>query len=476
MALPVILVNSATGSDTAASGAGPSTAKTGSAGVSAVDGLSVLLDGSPDLSGVPTDGSAVLYYADATAGNQNFGKITGTSGSGGPTATVTVATAFGLSLTKAWAIGGVRASIGSTTSIKLFSNNSAAGDARAGWAVEMQSGHTETIAATYVMRRAGDPTIGNIELRGTAAAATPPIITFSNNGVGFSTIVDYRALRDFDIQNSHVTKTASVAVETTSAVNTTTIDGIRVNDATNKFWKGMTSAAGACLMSNCNIANTAAQAIQATAGYGVIIRNCRIKAAGATAGIDLASSSVNPTMIVEDSIITGCTGQGILLSYTSTAIAFSTFGARIQRCTIDSNTADGVRWAGSTTQIAGYLHSRVENCNITANGGWGVNFSNGSPPSVGVLTCLDYKTRTCNFGTGATANTSGTVSVSGTETGTIGVDPGYVATGSDNYAVGASVAALGYPGVVGQSGTTSYMDIGAAQRVGGGPVASASAG
>src|SRR3954463_10134754 len=129
MALPTILIDSATGSDTTASGAGPGTALTGSAGVSAGDGLSVTLDGSPDLTGVATDGSHVLYFADATAGNRNFAKITAANNG---TKVVTVSDALGFTLTKAWAIGGKRASLLGTNSSKLIENNSGNGDAMPG--------------------------------------------------------------------------------------------------------------------------------------------------------------------------------------------------------------------------------------------------------------------------------------------------------------------------------------------------------
>ncbi len=63
MAYPTIIFNATSGSDTAASGAGPSTAVTGSsATVNGGDPGTVLdLDGTPDLSGVATDGSGAIF-------------------------------------------------------------------------------------------------------------------------------------------------------------------------------------------------------------------------------------------------------------------------------------------------------------------------------------------------------------------------------------------------------------------------------
>lgn len=459
---PIVLVNSATGSDSDASGAGPATALTGAGGLSAVDGLSVLLDGSPDLSGVLTDGTHVLYFADATAGNRNFVKITGTSGSGTALATVSVANALGLALTKAWAIGGKRATIAGTASIKLFSNNSAAGDAMPGWIVEMESSHAETIAATYTLRRSGDFTTGAIELRGTVGAAVMPILTFSNNGTAITHNLNLIKLAGFEIQNSNATKTASVGIALSSSAALCQIVNVRINNSTNKFWKGITHAGGGTTIRDCDIGNTASIGIASTsATFALWIKNCRVFTTGGNA-IDITSSSNSPAMGIEDCLIYGVTGIGISLALTGSAISFSTMGFKINRCTVDTCSSDGIRITSSTTQGVGFSNSEVVGCQITANGGFGINFSNASPPTALQLTgsmWIDY----CNFGTGATANTGGDVSVSGVKTNCVAVNPEY--TGSGNYNVGTATKALGYPGVIGGVGSTrSYMDIGAAQR------------
>lgn len=460
MAFPVVLVNSATGSDTAASGAGPGTAITGAAGVSAGDGLSVTLDGSPDLSGVATDGSAVLFFNDTTAGNKNFVKITAVNNG---TKVVTVANALGFTLTKAWAIGGKRASIAGTLSIKLFSNNSAAGDALPGWAVEMENAHAETIAATYTLRRAGDGTIGPIELRGTAGAATMPVLTFSNNGTAITHNLSFVNLRGFEIKNSNATKTASVGVVLSSSAALCEITGLKINDSSNKFWKGITHAGGGTNIRDCDIGNTASMGIQSTsATFALWIKGCRIYSTAGNA-IDITSSSTGPDFGIEDTLIYGVTGIGISLALTGSTTSFSHFGFRINRCTIDTCSSDGVRVTSSASQYVGWGLSEIVSCQITGNGGYGVNFSNGSPPVAAQLSGvmrIDY----CNFGTGGSINTSGDVSVSGVKgSNCVAVAPAY--TGSGNYAVGAASASLGYPGIIGAGSTRSYMDIGVAQRV-----------
>ena len=187
MAFPVIQVNSSTGSDSLASGApGGTAAITGTLAVPTT--TSVAIADAVALGSVPTDGSACLYLADATAGHRNFDNITAISGTSGAW-TVTVTNGYTTSGSNFnWAIGGQRLTISSATSLKLLNNNSANGDAMPGWAEEMQSGYTETIAASLRPFRSGDFVNGTIELRGAAGAATQPVLTFSNNGAAFQLV------------------------------------------------------------------------------------------------------------------------------------------------------------------------------------------------------------------------------------------------------------------------------------------------
>jgi Right handed beta helix region len=451
MAFPVILVDSAnalggTASDSAASGAGPATALTGSAGVSAGDGLSVTLDGSPDISGLATDGSAVLYFADATAGNLNFAKITGANNG---TKVVTVANALGTTLTKAWAIGGARATIAGTNSLKLFSNNSSSGDAMPGWAIEMQSGHTETLSANFILRRAGDLTSGPIILRGKSGAATIPVITFSNNGAAFTTNAAYQQLRDFEIQNSNATKTASIAI--TCAALHHVFDGMKIVHATNKFWKGVLAAASETFqLLNSSIKNCASNGVDVTgASARLRIGNCLIKSCGG-AGISAATSN---QLWITDCIIAGNTGDG--LTWTST------IGSLLVRdSTIDANGANGVTISGilaSTTNIS------IIN-NSISNNVYGVAFTDAGSTAP-CLNALGVKVDYNNTYT----HSSGAYLPTGFGTNDPGLNPTFTATASDDYSIGTNLKAQGMPlggsKYIGNFSTTySYNDIGVAQR------------
>ncbi len=450
MAFPVILVDSASGSDTAASGAGPSTALSGTTNASTDGtGLIVTLPAGTDTSGVSTTGSDVIFLNDTTAGARNFGKITGKAGSGGATPTVTVSDAFGLSLSsKSWAIGGKRASIGSTTSIKLFSNNLAAGDAMPGWVVEMQSGHTETLSATYNVRRAGDTTSGSITLRGASGAATMPILTFSNNGGMISVAGSLTAImiRDFELRNTNATKTASIGVTSTTS-SCVFVMGMRITHATDKCFRGLSINNGTGLRIEGNeIANCASHGILGTTGNGSIAANVIRDNGGA--GVSFSSGD----FVVSDNVIARNAGAGVDVT--------STTAVRIRANVIHGNTGAGI------SLFSASIGTVIENNQIT-----------GSTGSVGVVipggTGAEYliaqaSCRNNNFGTGATANASGNITGGYTLDATnLNVDPGYVDPTNNNFYPGTAVKALGIPTIpIGNlaAGVRSYVDIGAYQR------------
>src|SRR5882762_753979 len=105
MALPTVAINSS-GSDTAASGAGPVISLFGTAAATAASTIVTLLVDNPDLSGVATDGSAIIWIG-SSSGRQ-FSKITAVDNTVG-VKTVTVAVAFANTESgKSWGIGGKR--------------------------------------------------------------------------------------------------------------------------------------------------------------------------------------------------------------------------------------------------------------------------------------------------------------------------------------------------------------------------------
>jgi hypothetical protein len=447
MALPTILFNSSTGSDSAASGAGPATALTGTSASTSSDGLTVTLDGSPSLTGVATDGSHVIYL-NHSAG-RNFGKITGKDDSA---KTVTVSDAFTGSLTaKSWAIGGKRLTLAGTASKKLTDNGGAAGDAMPGWILEMESGYTETIAATVDLRRAGDVTSGPIIIRGTSGAATKPIVTFSNNGNGFVARAVYLAFVDFDIRNSNATKTASVAINNGSSLQTT-VTRVRIAESGSKFFRGISSLGTGSLVQDCEIGNCAEIGIHAFAGNRIM--NCWIHG-NTSSGITSAAN-----ISVVNCIIEGNGAAGVSLSSASSG---SAGGGVIANNTFDSNTGDGLYLSGNSLRTV--TDFAILNNIFSNNTGYGVEYLTLSAIAIEAYGHLMRGNAFYNNTSGDTLPSPMPTNLSATTA----TNPAYVNAAAGNFAIGTALKSKGYPvggtNYVGTTSTTySYADPGAAGR------------
>lgn len=458
MALPVILVDSSTGSDSAASGAGPSTALTGSSASTDGGGTTVTLDGSPDLTNVATDGSHVIYLADSTAGARNFGKITGKDNSA---KTVTVADAFGTSLSGlSWAIGGKRASIAGTASKKLFDNNSAAGDAMPGWVVEMQSGHVETIAATFNFWRSGDTTSGPVTLRGASGAATLPVLTFSNNGVMLAQYNDSLVLRDFELRNSNATKTASAAVSRAANGSYLQCDGLRIDHATDRVWKAIAGDWTNLSVRNCTIGNCASVGIDLEGHSTLRILNNWVYSCGGH-GINLQGTGYYGAAIIGN-IFHGNSGDGIRIGLGSNTPA-DYAGVFLWGNTCNANSGDGIEIEGANRDYSNAL--TCANNILSNNGAYGLNCSHGSASQA-----LYDAVATLFFGNATYNNTSGAVNPAALTIGEGATsDPSYVDAAGGNFSLGTNLKGLGYPlggtlPIGKYSATNSYVDPGAAQR------------
>lgn len=469
MAFPVIKVDSTNGaaSDTACSGAGPSTALTGTAGATDGAGTTVTLDSGTDLTNVATDGSHAIYFADTTAGHRRFAKITAKAGSGGATPTVTVAEALTISLSgKSWAIGGVRATVGGAVSALLFDNNSASGDAMPGWAVEMQSGHTETLSATLSTgRRIGDTTSGMITLRGTGA--TRPVLTWSAN-VNLMSVGGMWRYEYFKVQCSNGTKTSAVAFDTrynftgSALTNIAVFKDIIFGDATNKIlglWTRTGGMVPVLILIDCELHHTSGIGIARDFMCGLTLINCWVHDCGLTAAIQGPDASANTRGItLIDCLIENNTGIGVDLS---ASLSNGPSMVLIKNCTIHGNTSDGIKMSAQASNQVGAI---IVGNNITKNGGWGIN---GLAVGDRLMGVEDYN----NFGNASdsTNNTSGTVTGSTIGAHDLTTAPAYTNASGHDYSVGAALKGAGYPDSTrnigaNQSATRSYVDIGVAQR------------
>src|SRR3990167_7087266 len=164
MALPTIYVDTA-GSATN-SGSSDNNAADVSGAAAACNPSSTTVDLSvdaPDLSAVPTDGSATIYLVGATNSNQKIFRITWTDNIA---KTVTVDTAPTGNFTgSAWAIGG--RFVWTTASIE--------GALKAGWTVIFNNSVASSASAIITARNSGDSTNGMITIRGKTGVR--PVLT-----------------------------------------------------------------------------------------------------------------------------------------------------------------------------------------------------------------------------------------------------------------------------------------------------------
>jgi hypothetical protein len=126
----------------------------------------------------------------------------------------------------------------------------------------------------------------------------------------------------------------------------------------------------------------------------------------------------------------------------------------VANCTCHGNTGDGIDISG------GDVAAVLINNNVTGNGGYGIRGNS----TDNFLLFADHN----NFGTGATANTSGARLNVATGANDVELDPQYVDAANGNFEIGTNLKAKGFPKsseFVGlNSLTNSFVDIGAAQR------------
>ena len=435
---PKILFNSSTGSDTAASGAGPATALTGT-GASLASSTSVnLIADNPDLSSVATDGSACLWVS--TSSGRQFAKITGINNT---TKVVTVALAYGVTATgQTWAIGGKRATLDAASSRTLLSANGW----RQGWECLLET--DQTITSTLAI---SGPNVGNYAVFRSDTVGTSRKITCSANTTaiewnssGFSELY----MEDITIENTNATKTSANGISTTGGGSNRvlTLNRCILGHATNQLRIGL--ATGARLV-NSVIQHCTSFATDTTASivaYGSVFHSnanaVRVNAGGNVFTRCLFYNQINENLLVNNS------GPGSL----------------IVDCTFDNASTDNL----STSLGSGGWTVLVVNCNLTKGGAFGIR--------TGQLSELPtVRAESCNYGSGVDANTSGTFTTAGSvlERNCIAVTPTYANRATTNYAPGSAIVGQGFPkspATIGNgvSVATSSIDIGAIQSAGGG--------
>lgn len=427
MALPTILYNSSTGSNTAASGAGPSTALSGTNNATS-SGTTVTLPAGTDLTNVATDGSHAIWVNRAGA-NRNISKITGKAGSGGATPTVTTEDTLGVTAVS-WAIGGKRLH-GENNSSRLD-----IADAKAGWTLWFEGTGTYDQAAAWVPA-AGDTTNGGITIRGDSATTRATLRQTGN--VRHLDQFEYGRVMYLNFTTNNGTNTATGAV------------------------RGVTNNGYSMEIRDCCI-DTLNRGILLDTCSGVMISGCEIKNCTGS-GIHLAAGAANVGVHIDGCKITDCnTGD------TSGDAGVSVNGSATTACIITnseivSNKRENVFWDGigalslrgcvlydgKGTGGHGLRNSSVTgsrasfscyNSIFYGNAGYGMNMTSGFDSIVNQG--VDYNAFGSNT-SGARNNTS-----AGSHDVTLTADP-FTNGASDDFSLngtaggGAACKAVGYP-------------------------------
>lgn len=355
-----ILFNSSTGSDTAASGLGPATAVTGTA--ASFSGSVVTLDGSPDLSGLSA--GDCLYLLTST-GRKFF--IIASFDNTAKTVTVDDSPA-GTATGRTWAIGGKRAAVLSATSVVLLENGGSTGDAKAGWVLQMESGHTESHGATQNIRAVGTATDGPVILQGDPNAGTMPVITATHNGYGFTvqSAATRFVFKDFDYRNSNATKTLAKAIRCFSGG--VSIEGMRMNHATDQWLVAAYFETAGNQIINCDI-NVTGDGVEVINGDGHLVAFNKIKAGA----IGIKATADVLSFLVDTNIVYQCGAAGI--SFTGGASTTANRRVSILRNICWDNTGSGIVIGGSTSMVR---NSAIFGNILSENGGYGLDFTDGA--------------------------------------------------------------------------------------------------
>jgi hypothetical protein len=404
----------------------------------------VTLDGSPDLSGVATDGSHVLYLLTST-GAQFF--TINAKDNGAKTVTTDVAPA-GTSTGRTWAIGGKRATFDSTSSRNLF----ATATILDGWTVILES--NQALNAQLTIGAQGDTITGPITVKGDSETSHR-VITQAANAVCFNLANGATVrLENLKFQSTNAVKTSGHGI---TAQNVGTyIKNCIFGDVTNTLQNGINGNSSPNLViEDCQFIGCLGSGISSGTDGNVWVTSSDIFG-GSGAGINHNSAGL---LHVEDCLIWGNALDGIVRTVAPIALAGM---IAITGSVIHGNGGDGIDLSTSANISGGSL---ILNNNITGNGGYGIN---GHASIDAVKYLIDYN----NFGSGVgIANSGGAMNNVTANGNDLAVDPGYANAAVGNFRAGTAIKAEGIPDAArtigaGQGGTTAYIDIGIQRRDG----------
>lgn len=435
MAYPIIVCNTASGSDTN-SGAGPGNGffsgspVTGTfAANTAVTTLSC--QGAPDLSSILTDGSQTVYIA-----GLGIQRILGVNNT---TKTITVETAATTSAGTAFTIGGKLGSINGTNARKLFAATAGPSTnfgATGQWILSLED--DQSINSTITL--AFSAGTGTLIIRANPPVGTRIAITQTANATHFTGNTANRIkFENIEFTNSNATKNYVVTSSTSTVISFERCI-VGAENGTNCPNGVVTRSAGTPVVLFFNSLAIRVGANGFNGPMDLRIDHSEISRA-TTNGINNSTG----TLIVTNSIITHAGTDGINCTATTVLIANST---------IANNGGDGLDLSVAQSQNM----VRVYNCILSNNANYGLRL--GTAPNYAIIRGNAFFT-----------NTSGNaLNISLDSSNIIDTDPQFVNTTNTvrNYKIGANLKGKGYPdgtNIGGSSlGTRTFNDPGAAQR------------
>jgi hypothetical protein len=430
------------------SGTTNTTTPTATGTAATVVGTTVTLDTNTNLTGVVTT-PGVTQSAINIAGATNPGRtifwittpVTGCTGTGA--CTITVDTAPTGVTTNSWAVGG-RYLMPSGTTADVF--DGALGLSGGQDIVSFNTTPASRTTTAYITaRNAGTSTTGLITIQGTAG--TRPILQITGTT---GSIINLGALAGYKISNLQFVS-ASTTDTIQNAVGALWIDNLYVSSC------GGTAATLATVgvrVTNSEITGCAGDGLTfASAATGTVCGNYIHGNTGS--GINVTATSPN-NLLICDNLIVSNSGRGI---YESGAISAVSNCLVLLGNTIANNTLPGLEVANANASVMLRNNIIYENSATHPTVLW----------DAGTAEALGNHSYNVFFNASAGGNLSG-LTANGTEFTT---NPGFVNSGTGNYAITSSspAAGTGYPSVsggsfpgTGNASTVGYLDIGAFQR------------
>jgi len=438
---PTLVFNSGTGSDSAASGAGPATAVTGTTNA-VTSSTTVTFAGSPDLSGVAQDGTAVLWV-----NGVGFVRISTVDN---VAKSCVVETALTCSAGTSFAIGGKRATFDSTESRRLFAATSSptALGATGQWTLQLEDDQLLTSTLTLAF------TAGTDWLTIQRDGSTLREIACNASGAAVFTCNTANRVRFKGIQGRHRHATVKGPFMTHSSTQQVEfVDSIVGDDSgANCPTYASTRTAGGATITLINSSIRKCSSIGINGTHYVFMEGSEVSGCGG-AGLSPGGGIVQ----AKDSIIAHNSGDGVNTS----SVGGSNAPCKFENCTIHGNAGDGIEFTGNNC-----VSHIVINCSITGNSsGYGIKCSGTGPHH---MVC-EYN----NFGNASdsTNNSSGAVSGFTLSATNLTVAANYTDPSNSvrNFKPGTNLKAAGFPPstatmAAGQTGSTTYIDIGAVQR------------